>query len=370
MKSIISPSAIQALEKAQSALRNHNNREAHHWAAKAASLEPEWDAPWLILAASSEPAASIQYLKRALEINPASQKARQGMHWAIKRYRKTSTILPSALHAGVEETQKIRSQTGQFPHTDLTREKTGEIRIAKKPHSRITQFLPLITAFILLCILFGSAFLLLPPRFTVFAQKPQAPRLGEQLVKPSLTPTNTPTSTPTRTPTPTYTPSPSPTATSTATPTATLTNTPTSTNTSPPPLPTFTPQGQYPEEFNIPSDGRWIDVNLSTQQLFAYEGSSISRSFTVSTGTYLHPTVTGQYRIYVKYEYTDMSGPGYYLPDVPYTMYFYKGYGIHGTYWHNNFGTPMSHGCVNMRTEDAAWLFYWASVGTVVNVHY
>ena len=51
-------------------------------------------------------------------------------------------------------------------------------------------------------------------------------------------------------------------------------------------------------------------------------------------------------------------------------MYFYKGYGLHGTYWHNNFGTPMSHGCVNLATGDAGWLFSWASVGTVVNVHY
>jgi lipoprotein-anchoring transpeptidase ErfK/SrfK len=51
-------------------------------------------------------------------------------------------------------------------------------------------------------------------------------------------------------------------------------------------------------------------------------------------------------------------------------MYFYKGYGIHGTYWHNNFGVPMSHGCVNMRTSDAGWLYYWASEGTLVHVQY
>ena len=92
-------------------------------------------------------------------------------------------------------------------------------------------------------------------------------------------------------------------------------------------------------------------------------------SFVVSTGTWQFPTVTGQYHIYVKYLYSDMAGPGYYLPDVPYTMYFYKGYGIHGTYWHNNFGTPMSHGCVNMITSEAGWVYNWASVGTLVNVH-
>ena len=93
------------------------------------------------------------------------------------------------------------------------------------------------------------------------------------------------------------------------------------------------------------------------------------KEFIVSTGTSAHPTVTGQFRIYVKLRSTAMAGPGYYLPDVPFTMYFYKGYALHGTYWHSNFGMPMSHGCVNLRTSDAEWLFNWASVGTLVNVH-
>ncbi|MDX1378970.1 MAG: L,D-transpeptidase, partial [Anaerolineales bacterium] len=72
----------------------------------------------------------------------------------------------------------------------------------------------------------------------------------------------------------------------------------------------------------------------------------------------------------IKYRSNKMSGPGYYLPDVPYIMYFHGSYGLHGTYWHNNFGTPMSHGCVNLTIEDAGWLYNWASIGTLVNVHY
>ncbi len=79
--------------------------------------------------------------------------------------------------------------------------------------------------------------------------------------------------------------------------------------------------------------------------------------------------VTGLFHVYVKYRYANMTGPGYNLPNVPYVMYFYKDYGLHGTYWHNNFGHPMSHGCVNFRTEDAGWLYNWASVGTPVSVH-
>ena len=115
---------------------------------------------------------------------------------------------------------------------------------------------------------------------------------------------------------------------------------------------------------------RWIDVDLTNQRVYAYEGDTVVNSFIVSTGTWLTPTVTGQYKIYVKYLSNKMSGPGYYLPDVPYIMYFYGSYGFHGTYWHNNFGTPMSHGCVNLSIADAGWLYEFASVGTLVNIHY
>ncbi len=118
------------------------------------------------------------------------------------------------------------------------------------------------------------------------------------------------------------------------------------------------------------SSGRWIDVNLSTQTLTAYEDSTPVRSTLVSTGLPATPTPTGQFRIYAKYLSDTMSGPGYYLPDVPYVMYFYRGYGLHGTYWHSNFGHPMSRGCVNLPTPEAEWLFNWAAVGTLVNIHW
>lgn len=115
---------------------------------------------------------------------------------------------------------------------------------------------------------------------------------------------------------------------------------------------------------------KWIDINLSRQTLTAYEGRTPVFTAIVSTGTSRTPTVVGTYQIYVKYRSTTMSGPGYHLTNVPFTMYFFRGYGIHGTYWHNNFGTPMSHGCVNMRTSDAEWLYNWAPVGTKVVTHY
>ncbi len=61
---------------------------------------------------------------------------------------------------------------------------------------------------------------------------------------------------------------------------------------------------------------------------------------------------------------------GYYdLPNVPSTMYFYRGYAIHGAYWHNNFGNPMSNGCVNLPLDAAAWMYDFAPVGTTVSIY-
>jgi len=113
-------------------------------------------------------------------------------------------------------------------------------------------------------------------------------------------------------------------------------------------------QPAYPGE-------KWIEVNVTTQQVTAWEGDVPVMNFLSSTGLPNTPTVLGEFNIYWKLTATPMSGPGYYLPDVPYTMYFYAGYALHGTYWHSNFGQPMSHGCVNLETGNAQQLFEWAS---------
>jgi lipoprotein-anchoring transpeptidase ErfK/SrfK len=131
----------------------------------------------------------------------------------------------------------------------------------------------------------------------------------------------------------------------------------------PPPIETSTPV------VLVGIEGHWIDIDLSEQMLYAYDGTDLVDSFLVSTGVDQYPTETGQYHIYVKYRSSLMHGNDYYLPDVPYTMYYSGDFSIHGTYWHHNFGTPMSHGCVNMDTSDAEWLYNWASVGTLVNIH-
>jgi len=114
----------------------------------------------------------------------------------------------------------------------------------------------------------------------------------------------------------------------------------------------------------LPGEDRWIRVDLSEQIVVAYENDRPIRAFVVSTGLPGTPTVTGQFRIRMKVEEQSMvggEGSMYYnLPGVKWVQYFHEDYGFHGTYWHSNFGQPMSHGCVNMTDTDAKWLFDWA----------
>jgi lipoprotein-anchoring transpeptidase ErfK/SrfK len=117
-------------------------------------------------------------------------------------------------------------------------------------------------------------------------------------------------------------------------------------------------------------EGKQIVVDLSKQQVYAYQDGELLKTFVVSSGLPAYPTVVGDFSIYLRYTAQRMIGPGYDLPGVPWVMYFYQGYGLHGTYWHNNFGHPMSHGCVNMKTDEAKWLYDWAPNGTPVHVQY
>lgn len=114
--------------------------------------------------------------------------------------------------------------------------------------------------------------------------------------------------------------------------------------------------------------GKAIIVKLREQRIYAYENGRLVRSALTSTGKLGTETVVGDYKIYVKYPVTRMRGPDYDIPDVPWTMYFHQGYGIHGAYWHNTFGRPRSHGCVNLEVNEAKWFYDFAPVGTLVRV--
>lgn len=115
---------------------------------------------------------------------------------------------------------------------------------------------------------------------------------------------------------------------------------------------------------NAAGEEKWIEVSLEQQKLRAWEGNRIVKEFSISSGKWF-PTPKGDFRIWYKTRAQAMKGGSkelgtyYYLPNVPHNMFFYQGYAIHGAYWHNNFGTPMSHGCVNSPLAEVAELFDW-----------
>lgn len=120
------------------------------------------------------------------------------------------------------------------------------------------------------------------------------------------------------------------------------------------------------------AEEKWIDIDLSDQKLKAWEGNTLFLESLVSTGLPWFPTPQGEFRIWAKTRATKMEGGEgkyyYYLPNVPFVMFFenkkvpgFRGYGFHGTYWHNDFGRVHSHGCVNLPTPVAEKLYYWTT---------
>lgn len=119
-----------------------------------------------------------------------------------------------------------------------------------------------------------------------------------------------------------------------------------------------------------------IIIDLSKQMLYAYDGEELFTEEIISTGVELNPTPRGEFVIFRKTPSRYMQGPlpgisddEWDLPGVPWNLYFSRqGAAIHGTYWHNNFGQPSSHGCVNLPPERAEILYKWADLGTRVIV--
>lgn len=126
---------------------------------------------------------------------------------------------------------------------------------------------------------------------------------------------------------------------------------------------------------------KWIDVSLLRQTLVAYEGTRPVYATLVSTGKDgvedhkdSHATIQGTFLIHTKHLTVTMDadedeGDEFDLRDVPYVQYFKEGYALHAAYWHDDFGNPRSHGCVNLSPRDAAWLFGWTTPGVPEGWH-
>jgi lipoprotein-anchoring transpeptidase ErfK/SrfK len=140
----------------------------------------------------------------------------------------------------------------------------------------------------------------------------------------------------------------------------------------PPPEPTPEPE---PEIAAVPNGETWIDINLSAQYMVVYGGDAVIFETYISSGAAGFETPAGTFFINSKTPVQDMEGviggEYYNVPEVPSVMYFTgEGHAIHGTYWHSNFGAPMSHGCINVPMDLAAYLYELAPIGTRVEIHF
>ena len=376
----------QIIQAAQLAIKQGQKPQARRLLQQALQQDPRNYVSWLLLASvTPNPHTALEYILRAEKLNPASSTVQKAKQWAEAQ-------LP---------TEPDEQHETAVPPVSTEKSETAVPPLWQRPSFRWGAAAAVILLF--LTVLSLSLWNQFTPKDDAVAASvmPESDNTAAALSTPQIivasisdTAVNAEAYTDTVVQNeqkgegtavfPTATPIPpairpkkinvqasSPRATWTLTPVPTPTPTPTNT-----PMPTFTaPQNSSSgRPFGVGPNERWVDVNLTTQSLVAYEGDTIALSTAISSGTWQHPTVTGQFRIYVAYASQTMDGRrlgyDYYLENVPYVMYFYQDYALHGTYWHNNFGTPMSHGCVNMYTPDAEWLYNWASIGTLVNVHY
>ncbi len=352
------------LQQAKTAVQQKNHAQARRLLQQAIQQDPQDYRGWLWLASvAPTPQASLEYVNRADMLAPNNATVQKARRWAEKRLARSE---PAPITLPAETHNRRWPQLGRW----------------------------LVAALAVLLLAVGGVY-----AWQYF--QPEAEPLAETAVlSSSLNPNNDSETegspameadssatlsagvpakaTTTQTPQP-YVPAKQIASTGSDEPRPTWTVTPTPSPT-PTPTPTVIPTFVNPNyqdavrPFGVCANERWVDVNLTTQTLRAYEGDNIVFTTLISSGTWEHPTVTGQFRVWLTFESQTMDGSllgyDYYLENVPYVMYFYQDYALHGTFWHSNFGTPMSHGCVNLETSDAAWIYNFVTIGTLVNVHY
>ena len=396
------------IKQAQAAIKSGNRQEAYQLLRQVIQSDKTNHVPWLLLATiASEPETSLKLVKHAQTLQPDDPMVHKALHWAQRRLPQPVPKL-EPIKETPDDKSTVTSPIPQQESTSSRAQASVPMPAAEDTapsHSRRQRLIwggVLVIAILALAtgaIYAGSQFttetvatdragIVSTPTETAADRLAQTD-LSEQpaaqdevttavseadLLSPTATPIpptattqpnpiqpknvaanrNEPRATWTLTPTPTSTPSPSPT-----------------------PVPTFrAPLDGQPisRPQGVGAFDKWIRVNLTSQTLTAYEGDVPVFETLISSGLWQYPTVTGQFRVWLRYESQTMDGSrlgyDYYLENVPYVMYFFEDYALHGTFWHNNFGTPMSHGCVNLETNDAAWIFNWSTLGTVVYVHY
>ncbi len=342
-------SSDELVTQAATAVKQGQPNRARQLLQEAVRRDPQNYRAWLWLASiAPTPQASLDYVVRAEMLQPDEPAVQEARVWAEERI-----AAPSPANAPQESPPESGSRSviwkgslalivallfglaALFVWSNLRAETDAGTTAVSLPNPPIAAVAGNDDNFTAVS----------PPADDTPSPQIPAKSIGSKAGDPRPTWTATPIPSPTPTPAPTY-------------------------------VPTFVSPGYQDAQrpFGAAPDERWIDVNLSSQYLTAYEGDTPVFETSISGGLPGFETVTGQFRIWLRYESQTMDGRllgyDYYLENVPYVMYFYQDYALHGAYWHNSFGQPMSHGCVNIAPDKAGWLFNWASLGTLVNVHY
>jgi lipoprotein-anchoring transpeptidase ErfK/SrfK len=366
----------QAVQQAAEALERGDKRLARYWAQVALSDAPQSEEPWLILAAVSQPQASVEYLKQALLLNPRSERAIRGLRWAQDRLAKQPPeprLQPkAALSLSVTQPTPTLRQALSGSHTAPVPLRGGNLQPIVKvlpPRKPSAQRMPVLVAIlVLICAALtwalwpgnaSAALAMFHSESGVSVTDGPSWSLAE-IVKPTYTATSTATTVPTATPTPTPTLLP----TEIFTPTALPTDSPAS-----------VPLAEAP---SAPSSGKYVLVSISEQHLYAYQDNILVYSVIASTGMN-HSTRAGVFHVLDKIPNAYGATWNIWMPN--WLGIYYSGSlenGIHALpilsngarLWSGYLGTPISFGCVVLDVADAQWLYDWAEVGTTVEIRY
>jgi lipoprotein-anchoring transpeptidase ErfK/SrfK len=370
--------ASQTLKQAHAALMRGNKQEARHWAQIAAAMAPELEEPWLILAAVARPRASIAYLRRALAINPQSERARKGLEWVHRQIN--TQVQPLRQKWGISGTQ---------PETPVVSSSAATIgnssfQVSSRAKSAVRFSHPILILLLVLCVF--AAWVFWPGMNSSASQviraipntvqsKPVQSWMEVNLGMATHTPLPTATQTPTQTPS--HTPSPTAIATSTATiiPSSTPLILPLPTNTPLPPVSLL--DGEFVID-QVPVGGeKLIVVSIHEQHMYVYQGDTLVFSFVASTGMEGSATKPGTYSILDKIPNAYGSTWDIWMPNW---MGIYRSTslenGIHALpimqngqrLWAGVLGAPISYGCVVLGVEESQLLYDWAEVGVTVRI--
>jgi lipoprotein-anchoring transpeptidase ErfK/SrfK len=355
--------AAQAILKAQDALRRGEKQVARHWARLAATLAPDREEPWLLLAVLASPIASIGFLKQALKINPQSKRAQAGMLWALKRVEeaaKTSAAapLPSPAPAARAPLPVIRPAQPK---------KGAQNALA---FLLVSALLLTLGAFVIFQPIPGMTFFNIPAFALSQPTANATPAPGSPALKTAQAQTVSPSRTPQLVAISTVLPDPGPTA------TAEIEMTPTA-------LPTDGGPGSATNDAGQPTvppytGTKRVEVSISEQHMYVYEGDTLVFSFVASTGMN-SATRVGNFAILDKIPNAYGSTWDLWMPN--WLGIYYSGNienGIHAlpilsngvTLWSGYLGSPISYGCIVLSTYDSQLLYDWVDLGVPVNIRY